>query len=217
MAVRESRPWSRSGSASLMASGSSTNPPHMSRTLVTTFDGEGVDVPGVAAAVDAGVQGAQGSATRFGKTGHAAARTSVSERAVAETTAWAMVPEAPSDETPPDTFCGCCCCWSKKTGARQTGTGSVAARANTSPRPSLTAVLTRLRAPFGAASRFRSASIAAKRPMAPATHSPWPKVDLAPDRGRAPSSFGSWDLARNLARAPTSMGSPSGVAVPWAS
>mmetsp|Transcript_24894 Transcript_24894/g.80540 ORF Transcript_24894/g.80540 Transcript_24894/m.80540 type:complete len:221 (-) Transcript_24894:251-913(-) len=189
MAVSESKPWSSKGSASSRSSGLSTNPAHTPRTFARTDDGDFFFPSGSGATTafppfSGGSQGCHGRSTRFGKIGQGFKRT-LGELALDilfSTTAWAMVPEAPRDETPPavrETA------WTSLTMA----SGSVVARVRTSPRSALTAGLIFFRAPFGAASSWRRASIVARRPMAPATASPWPKADLAPDKGIARSDW----------------------------
>mmetsp|Transcript_9847 Transcript_9847/g.31609 ORF Transcript_9847/g.31609 Transcript_9847/m.31609 type:complete len:1402 (-) Transcript_9847:2902-7107(-) len=152
----------------------------------------------------AGSYGFHGNLSLVLKTGHGLARTAaVSGSRVAARRAWAMVPEAPSEETP-------------ARGAAS-GVDSVAPRLSLAARKaSRTAGLTTQRAPFGAAVSARVARRRARRPVAPATASVCPKLDLAPETAKR---WGELEglVAASRARAPTSIGSPSGVAVPWAS
>lgn len=120
-----------------------------------------------------------------------------------------MVPDAPKLDTPQQASCL----------PRFSATASVAPRRRKEPMPSTTpsrtAGFAERSAPLQATSPRRTPPIrSASRPTLPAAASPWPKAFFAPDTARDP------DASRrplSFANAPISMGSPSGVAVPWAS
>mmetsp|Transcript_9846 Transcript_9846/g.31604 ORF Transcript_9846/g.31604 Transcript_9846/m.31604 type:complete len:353 (+) Transcript_9846:1654-2712(+) len=203
-ATIESRPESRSDSSS--PTSPSRKGAATARTVSRTED---LSSPpprggGGGGGAPAGSYGFHGNLSLVLKTGHGLARTAaVSGSRVAARRAWAMVPEAPSEETP-------------ARGAAS-GVDSVAPRLSLAARKaSRTAGLTTQRAPFGAAVSARVARRRARRPVAPATASVCPKLDLAPETAKR---WGELEglVAASRARAPTSIGSPSGVAVPWAS